>query len=74
VFYHHKRQAEELAIISDIVSQMREIQTPRRRQLKKREIPRLRDSGILSTKNANRSIKVRREKEAIQEKKRLDKQ
>lgn len=73
-FYHHKRTAEELAIMSDTVSRMRQMQAPRRRQITKREIPKIGDSGILSTKDANRSMKVRREKEAIQEKKRLDKQ
>ena len=67
-------QVEELAMMSDTVSRMREIQAPRRRQKTKREIPRLGDSGILSTKDANRSMKERREKEAFQEKKKLDKQ
>jgi hypothetical protein len=74
VFYHYKRTAEELAMMSDTVGQIREIQVPRRRQITKREIPKLSGSGILGTKDANRSIKVSREKETIQEKKRLDKQ
>jgi hypothetical protein len=65
VFYHHKRTAEELAIINNTVSQIREIQVPQRRQITKREIPKLSDSGILGTKDANRSIKARKEKEAI---------
>jgi hypothetical protein len=61
-------------MMSDTISRMREIQAPRKRQITKREIPKIGDSGILSTKDANRSMKIRREKEAIQEKKRLDKQ
>jgi hypothetical protein len=61
-------------MMSDTISRMREIQAPRKRQITKREIPKIGDSGILSTKDANRSMKTRREKEAIQEKKRLDKQ
>ncbi|KAI3222258.1 transcriptional regulator family: Centromere protein B, DNA-binding region [Penicillium roqueforti] len=73
-FYHHKRTAEELAMMSDTVSRMREIQAPRKRKITRREVPKIGDSGILSTKDANRSLKTRREKEAIQEKKRLDKQ
>lgn len=73
-FYHHKRQAEELAMMSDTVRKMRQMQAPRRRQITKRQIPRLGDSGILSTKDANRSIEARREKDAEKEKKRLDKQ
>jgi hypothetical protein len=73
-FYHHKRTAEELAMMSDTISRMREVQAPRKRQITKREIPKIGDSGILSTKDANRSMKTRREKEAIQEKKRFEKQ
>ena len=73
-FYHHKRTAEELAMMSDTVGRIKEVQAPRRRRITKREILRIGDSGILSTKDANRSMKVRREKEAIQEKKKLDKQ
>jgi hypothetical protein len=65
VFYHYKRQAEELAMISDIISQIRQIQAPRRRQVTKREIPCIEDSGILSVRDANRSMKDRREKETI---------
>jgi hypothetical protein len=61
-------------MMSDTISRMREIQAPRKRQITKREIPKIGDSGILSTKDANRSMKIRREKEAIQEKKRLEKQ
>ena len=73
-FYHHKRTAEELAMMSDTVGRIKEVQAPRRRRITKREILRIGDSGILSTKDANRSMKVRREKEAIQEKKKLNKQ
>lgn len=57
-FYHHKRTAEELAMMSDTVSRMREIQAPRKRQITKREIPKIGDSGILSTKDANREEEV----------------
>ena len=73
-FYNHKRTAEELAMMSDTVGRIKEVQAPRRRRITKREILRIGDSGILSTKDANRSMKVRREKEAIQEKKKLNKQ
>ena len=61
-------------MMSDTVRKMRQMQAPQRRQITKRQIPRLRDSGILSTKDANRSIEARREKDAEKEKKRLDKQ
>ena len=61
-------------MMSDTVSKMRQIQAPRRRQITKRQIPSLGDSGILSTKDANRSIETRREKDAKKKKKRLDKQ
>jgi hypothetical protein len=74
VFYHYKKIVEELAMISKTVSQIREIQVPWRRQITKKEIPKLSDSDILGTKDANRLIKIRREKKTIQVKKRLDKQ
>jgi hypothetical protein len=52
-------------MMSDTVSQMRQIQAPRRRQVTKREIPCIGDSKILSVRDANQSMKDRREKKTI---------
>lgn len=72
--YHTKRMIEEFSMASDTIDRIKDIQAPRIRKSTKRQVPNLSDTGILTTRDANRSIEDTRKKKAIQEEKRLKKQ
>jgi hypothetical protein len=58
----------------DTIAQIRAKQKPLRRQYTKRQVKPLSQNGVLSPRDANRSIAVRKAKEATAQEKRLRKQ
>jgi hypothetical protein len=69
LLHYHKLQSEELANVNGTLDRTTTIQAPRQRKITKREIPRLRDSGILTVWDANRSIADKKAKEEWNRKK-----
>lgn len=73
-FAHQRSKMEELAMTQDAIRRIRCAQEPQRRNYTKRQVKPLSQDGILQTRDANRSIKVRKEKEVEKEERRLAKQ
>jgi hypothetical protein len=74
VFQHQREKLEELAMTQDSIRRIRAAQGPQRRVYTKRQVKPLSQDGILRARDANRSIKKRKEKENATEKKKLDQQ
>jgi ribosomal protein S17E len=73
VFEHQRQKLEELAMTQDAIQRIRAAQAPQRRLYTKRQVKPLSQDGILKPRDANRSIRERREKEKAAEKRKLDK-
>jgi hypothetical protein len=71
---HHRIIYERLKMAEATVSRIRAAQEPLRRSITKRQVKPLSHTGILSVRDANRSIKTRKEKEAAAEQRKLAKQ
>jgi hypothetical protein len=74
VFEHQRQKYEELAMTQDTIRRIRSAQEPQRRQYTKRQVKPLSQDGILKTRDANRSIRVRKEKEMATKERKLAKQ
>lgn len=72
-FKHQLDKFEELAMTQDSLRRVRAAQDPQRRVYTKRQVKPLSQDGILKPRDANRSIKERKEKENAIEKRRIDK-
>ncbi|OKP10291.1 hypothetical protein PENSUB_4287 [Penicillium subrubescens] len=72
-FLHQREKFEELAMTQDSIRRIRAAQAPQRRVYTKRQVKPLSQDGILRPRDANRSIKERKEKENAAEKRRIDK-
>jgi hypothetical protein len=66
--------AEELAMTQETIRQIRAAQQPIRRQYNNRPVKVLSHTGILTTRDNNRSIKTRREAELAKEERKLARQ
>ncbi|KAJ5102872.1 transcriptional regulator family: Centromere protein B DNA-binding region [Penicillium argentinense] len=66
---HQRGIAEELAMTQESIRRIREAQMPVRRKYTKRQIKPLSQTGILSTRDANRSIAVRKAEDKAEERK-----
>ncbi|KAJ5378278.1 transcriptional regulator family: Centromere protein B DNA-binding region [Penicillium cataractarum] len=73
IFQHQREKLEELAMTQDSIRRIRAAQAPQRRVYTKRQVKTLSQDGILRPRDANRSIKERKEKENAAEKRRIDK-
>jgi hypothetical protein len=73
VLHYTKLQCEELAMTISTLDRIEAVRAPRQRKITKREVPRLGDSGILTVRDANRSIADRKAKEELNKKKKADK-
>jgi hypothetical protein len=71
---HHRIIYERLMMAEATVSRIRAALEPLRRPITKRQVKPLSQTGILSVRDANRSIKTRKEKEAAAEERKLAKQ
>ena len=58
----------------DTIQRMRATQTPVRRKYTKRQVKLLSQTGILTTRDANRSIKTRKEEDLAKEERKLARQ
>jgi hypothetical protein len=65
---------EELRMTQEVIYRIRTTQAPQRRNYTKRQVKPLGSNGILKTRNAIQSIKVRKEKDNKREQKKLAKQ
>jgi hypothetical protein len=74
IFQHQREKLEELAMTQDSIRRIRAAQAPQRRVYTKRQVKPLSQDGILRPRDANRSIKARKEKEIATEKKKVDKE
>jgi hypothetical protein len=73
-FIHHSRIAvEEAVTFKETISRIRAAQAPLRRRSNKRQVKPLSQTGILTIRDANRSIASRKAKDDAAEKRRLDK-
>ncbi len=73
IFEHQRIAQESLAIANDTIMQIRVAQEPLKRQYTKRQVKPLSQLGILTPRDANRSIAARKAKEFAAEEKRLRK-
>lgn len=71
---HQRQKLEELAMTQDTIRRIRSAQEPHRRQYTKRQVKPLSQDGILKPRDANRSIRARKEKDAATEERKLAKQ
>lgn len=71
IFHHNRIAVENLNMANDIIKRIRATQEPIRRPKTKRQIKRLSHTGILTVRDANRSIAVRRDQEAAAEHRRF---
>jgi hypothetical protein len=71
---HQREMAEELSMTRDTIQRIRVAQAPVRRKYTKRQVKPLGQTGILTTRDANRSIKTRKEEELAKEERKLAKQ
>ncbi|KAJ6110213.1 transposase [Penicillium sp. IBT 16267x] len=71
---HQREMAEELSMTRDTIQRIKAAQVPVRRKYTKRQIKPLSQTGVLSTRDANRSIKVRKEEEAAKQERKLARQ
>lgn len=74
IFEHNRIATEHLAIANDTIGSIRAAQAPLRRKYTKRHVKPLSQTGILSTRDANLSIAVRKAKDAAAEERRLARQ
>lgn len=74
IFIQQREKLEELAMTQDSIRRIRAAQAPQRRIYTKRQVEPLSQDGILKPRDANRSIRERKEKEKAAEKKKLDKE
>jgi hypothetical protein len=74
IFEHQREKLEELAMTQDAIRRIRAAQEPQRRIYTKRQVKPLSQDGILRPRDANRSIRERREKEEASKMKKLDKE
>jgi hypothetical protein len=74
VLAHSKKVAEELQMTRDSIRRIQEAQQPTRRKQTKRQVKLLSQTGILTTRDANRSIVVRKEAELAKEERKLARQ
>ena len=74
IFTHQQIAAENLRMANDTIVRIRAVQEPLQRQITKRQVKPLSQTGVLKPCDANRSIKVRKEKETATKEKRLAKQ
>jgi hypothetical protein len=73
IFKHNQIAAEHLAMANETISQIRAAQAPLQRRITKRQIKPLSRTGILTVRDANRSIASRKAKDTAAEEKRLNK-
>jgi hypothetical protein len=71
IFQHNRIAVDHLAMANDTIARIRAAQEPIRRSKTKRQIKGLSHTGILTTRDANRSIATRKAKEATAEERRL---
>ena len=71
---HQLEMTEELSMTRDTIQRIRAAQQPVRRKYTKRQVKPLSQTGILKTRDANRSIVARREEEIAKEERKLAKQ
>jgi hypothetical protein len=74
VFQHQMEKLEELKMTQEAICRIRTAQAPQHRNYTKRQVKPLGSNGILKTRDAIRSIKVRKEKDNQREQKKLAKQ
>ncbi|KAK9564249.1 hypothetical protein V6Z77_010319 [Aspergillus fumigatus] len=74
IFEHNRIAAEHLAIANETIGRIRAAQAPLRRQYTKRQVKPLSQSGILTLRDANRSIASRKAKDAAAQERRLQTQ
>ena len=74
ILAHQREKLEELAMTQDTIRRIRSVQEPVRRQYTKRQVKPLSQDGILKPRDANRSIRARKEKEMAAEERKLAKQ
>lgn len=74
IFHHNQIALDHLAMANDTIAQIRATQAPLRRQITRRQVKPLSQTGILKRSDACRSIAARKAKEAATERKRLEKQ
>ena len=71
---HQREMAEELSMTRDTIQRMRAAQTPLRRKYTKRQVKPLSQTGIFTTRDANRSIKTRKKEDLAKEERKLARQ
>jgi hypothetical protein len=71
---HQREIAEELSMTRDTIQRMSAAQTPVRGKYTKRQVKPLSQTGILTTRDANRSIKVRKQEDLAKEERKLARQ
>jgi hypothetical protein len=74
IFQHQREKLEELTMTQDSIRRIRAAQDPQRRVYTKRQVKPLSQDGILRPRDANRSIKQRKEREIAAEKRRVDRE
>ena len=74
VFTHQQVAAENLLMANDTIARIRAVREPLQRPITKRQVKPLSQTGVLKPRDANRSIKVRKEKETAAKERRLAKQ
>jgi hypothetical protein len=74
IFDHQRSKLAELQMTQDTITRIRATQEPLQRRYTKRQVKPLSQTGVLSPRDANRSIAVRKAKEAAAQEKRLRKQ
>ena len=74
IFDHQRSKLAELQMTQDTITRIRTTQEPLQRRHTKRQVKPLSQTGVLSPRDANRSIAVRKAKEAAAGEKRLRKQ
>jgi hypothetical protein len=74
VFAHQREKQEELAMTQDTIRRIRAAQAPVSRKYTKRQVKLLSQTGILTTRDANRSIVAREKEEMAKEERKLAKQ
>ena len=74
ILAHQRQKLEELAMTQDTIRQIKSAQEPQRRQYTKWQVKPLSQAGILKPRDANGSIRARKEKDAATEERKLAKQ
>ena len=71
IFHHNRIAVDHLAIANDTITRIRAAQGPIQRSKTKRQIKGISHTGILTTRDANRSITTRKAKEDAAEERRF---